>query len=67
MFFRISKATDLANQSTEDNTKLSLMLYSIFCMETSFWIELTLFDEIAYKQIHPLHLQVPAFPDRIIS
>lgn len=35
-FFCISKATALANQSLEDNTKLSLMLCSIFCMETSF-------------------------------
>lgn len=66
--FRISKATDLANQSLEDNTKLSLMLYSIFCTETSFLErELTLFDEIAYKQIYPLHLQVLAFPDKINS
>ena len=35
-FVFISKATALANQSLEANTKLSLMLYSMFCMETSF-------------------------------
>lgn len=62
--FRISKATDLANQSLEANTKLSLMLCSIFCMETSFWIELILFDEIAYTQIHRHYLLVSASPDR---
>lgn len=60
--FRISKATALANQSSEDNTKLSLMLCSIFAWKQASWIKLMLFDVIAYKQIHPHYLWVLVFP-----